>query len=83
LLLQANFISGLIILFERPIRVGDVVTIGDTTGAVSKIRIRATTIRDWGKQEFLVPNKEFITCRLLTWTLSDNLNRVTITVGVD
>ncbi len=79
----ANFISGLIILFERPVRVGDVVTIGDTTGSVSKIRIRATTIRNWDKQELLVPNKEFITGRLLNWTLSDNLNRIVITVGVD
>jgi potassium efflux system protein len=79
----ANFISGIIILFERPIRVGDVVTIGDTTGSVSRIRIRATTIRNWDKQELLVPNKEFITGRLLNWTLSDNLNRVVITVGAD
>jgi potassium efflux system protein len=79
----ANFISGIIILFERPVRVGDVVTIGDTTGSVSKIRIRATTIRNWEKQELLVPNKEFITGRLLNWTLSDNLNRIVITVGVD
>ena len=79
----ANFISGIIILFERPVRVGDVVTIGETTGTVSKIRIRATTIRNWEKQELLVPNKEFITGRLLNWTLSDNINRVVITVGVD
>jgi potassium efflux system protein len=79
----ANFISGIIILFERPIRVGDVVSIDETTGAVSKIRFRATTIRNWDKQELLVPNKEFITGRLLNWTLSDNLNRVVITVGAD
>jgi len=79
----ANFISGLIILFERPVRVGDIVTIGDTTGTVSKIRIRATTIRNWDKQELLVPNKEFITGRLLNWTLSDEINRVVIKVGVD
>jgi potassium efflux system protein len=79
----ANFISGLIILFERPVRVGDIVTIGDTTGVVTKIRIRATTIRNWDKQELLVPNKEFITGRLLNWTLTDPLNRVVITVGVD
>jgi len=78
----ANFISGLIILFERPVRVGDIVTIGDTTGTVSKIEIRATTIRNWDKQELLVPNKEFITGRLLNWTLTDQLNRVTIPVGV-
>jgi potassium efflux system protein len=78
----ANFISGIIILFERPVRVGDVVTIGDTTGAVTKIRIRATTIRNWDKQELLVPNKEFITGRLLNWTLSDKLNRIVLNVGV-
>lgn len=79
----ANFISGLIILFERPVRVGDIVSIGDTTGVVTKIQIRATTIRNWDKQELLVPNKEFITGRLLNWTLSDQVNRVVITVGVE
>jgi potassium efflux system protein len=79
----ANFISGLIILFERPVRVGDVVTVGDTTGVVTKIEIRATTIRNWDRQELLVPNKEFITGRLLNWTLTDQVNRLTIPVGVD
>lgn len=79
----ANFISGLIILFERPVRVGDVVTIEDTTGVVTNIQIRATTIRNWDKQELLVPNKEFITGRLLNWTLTDPLNRVTVNVGIE
>jgi potassium efflux system protein len=79
----ANFISGLIILFERPVRVGDVVTIGDTTGTVTKIRIRATTVRNWDHQELLVPNKQFITGQLLNWTLSDALNRIVIRLGVD
>lgn len=78
----ANFVSGLIILFERPIRVGDTVTVGETTGKVTRIRIRATTIRNWDKQELLVPNKEFITGRLLNWSLSDQTNRITIPVGV-
>ena len=78
----ANFISGLILLFERPIRVGDVVTIDETTGVVSRIRIRATTITNYDKQEFLVPNKEFITGRLINWTLSDKINRIIITLGV-
>lgn len=79
----ANFISGLIILFERPVRVGDVVTVGDTDGVVTKIRIRATTIRTWDRKELLVPNKEFVTSRLLNWSLSDQILRITITVGVD
>ena len=78
----ANFISGLIILFERPIRVGDVVTVGDTDGVVTRIQIRATTIRTWDRQELLVPNKEFITSRLLNWSLSDQTTRLRIPVGV-
>jgi potassium efflux system protein len=78
----ANFISGLIILFERPIRIGDVVTIGETEGTVTRIQIRATTIRTWDGMELLVPNKEFITGRLLNWTLSDQITRLNIPVGI-
>jgi potassium efflux system protein len=78
----ANFISGIILLFERPIRVGDVVTIDNISGKVSRIRIRATTITNWDKQELLIPNKEFITGRVINWTLTDNTNRVIIPVGV-
>lgn len=78
----ANFISGLIILFERPIRVGDVVTVGDVSGVVSRIRIRATTITDWDRKELVIPNKEFITGRVLNWTLTNQVNRVVIDVGV-
>ncbi|HRP98472.1 MAG TPA: mechanosensitive ion channel, partial [Rhodocyclaceae bacterium] len=78
----ANFVSGIILLFERPIRVGDTVTIDGTTGVVTKIRIRATTITNYDKQELVVPNKEFITGRLINWTLTDKMNRVMITVGL-
>ncbi len=78
----ANLVSGLIILFERPVRIGDVVTIGDVSGTVSRIQIRATTILDWDRKEYIVPNKEFVTGRLLNWTLSDKVNRVVISVGV-
>ncbi|RMG38578.1 MAG: hypothetical protein D6725_06915 [Planctomycetota bacterium] len=78
----ANFVAGLIILFEQPIRVGDIVTVGDVTGIVSRVRIRATTITNWDRKEFIVPNKEFITGRLLNWTLSDTINRIVINVGV-
>ncbi len=78
----ANFVSGLIILFERPVRIGDIVTIEGVTGVVSKIRIRASTITDWDRKEYLVPNKELVTGRLLNWTLSDTLNRIVIPVGV-
>ncbi len=72
----ANFISGLILLFERPIRVGDTVTVGDMTGTVSKIRIRATTVVDYDRREIVIPNKLFVTERLINWTLSDNIVRL-------
>lgn len=78
----ANFVAGLIILLERPIRVGDIVTVDEVTGVVSKIRIRATSITNWDRKEYVVPNKEFITGRLLNWTLSDKVNRVMVNVGV-
>ncbi|WP_010586969.1 mechanosensitive ion channel domain-containing protein [Schlesneria paludicola] len=77
-----NFVSGIILLFERPMRVGDVITISDTTGTVSRIRFRATTIVDGDRKELIVPNKEFITGRLLNWTLSDRVNRVGVKVVV-
>ena len=78
----ANFICGLILLFERPIRVGDTITVGSESGTVVRIRIRATTIRDWDHKELVVPNKELITSRLLNWSLSDSVTRLVITVGV-
>lgn len=78
----ANFVCGIILLFERPIRVGDVVTLGETTGVVTKISIRATRIRNWDRQELVIPNKELITGRIVNWTLTDKLNRVVVTVGV-
>jgi len=78
----ANFISGIIILFERPIRVGDYVSVGDNEGVVTRIKIRATTILTRDKKELLVPNKEFITEQLLNWSLSDTSTRLKIPVGV-
>lgn len=78
----ANFISGIIILFERPMRVGDTVTVGDQTGTVSRIRIRATTITGWDLKELIIPNKTFVTEQLTNWTLSNPLTRVTIFVTV-
>ncbi|RMD84828.1 MAG: hypothetical protein D6815_03365 [Candidatus Dadabacteria bacterium] len=78
----ANFVSGLIILLERPIRVGDTVTLGDVHGTVARIRIRATTIVDWDRKELIVPNKEFITGQLVNWTLSDQMLRVVVPVGI-
>jgi potassium efflux system protein len=78
----ANFISGLIVLFERPYGIGDTVTVGDISGTVTRIRIRATTIMDWDRKELIVPNKEFITGRLINWSLSDHIIRIKIPVGI-
>ena len=78
----ANFVAGIILLFERPIRVGDIVTIDEVTGVVSRVRMRATTVTNWDRKDYIVPNKDFITGRLLNWTLSDQVNRIVINVGV-
>ena len=78
----ANFVSGLIILFERPIRVGDIVTVGNVNGKVTKIRIRATWITGFDRKELVVPNKEFITNQLVNWSLSDAVLRLDIAVGI-
>ena len=80
--LVANFISGLILLFERPVRVGDIVSIDGVTGVVRRVQIRATTIRNWDRQDYIVPNKDLITGRVLNWTLTNAVNRVVINVGV-
>lgn len=78
----ANFVSGLILLFERPFRVGDIITIGEFTGRVTRIRTRATTILDFDNKEVVIPNKAFITDRLTNWTLTDSMTRLIIKVGV-
>lgn len=78
----ANFISGLILLFERPIRVGDTVTVNEMTGRVSRIRIRATTITDWDRRELIIPNKTFITDRLVNWTLTDQVTRIVLKLRI-
>ena len=78
----ANFVSGLIILFERPVRIGDTVTLGNLTGTVSKIRIRATTVTDFDRKEIIIPNKTFVTDQLINWSLSDTVTRVVLTFGV-
>ena len=77
-----NFVCGLILLFERPVRIGEVVTIQGGTGTVTRIRMRATTITNWDRQEFVVPNKNLITDTILNWTLSASVSRIVINIGV-
>jgi potassium efflux system protein len=78
----ANFICGIILLFERPIRVGDTVTVHDIEGVVTRIQMRATTITSWDRKDFIVPNKELVTGTMMNWTLTSPITRVTISVGV-
>ncbi|WP_118789243.1 mechanosensitive channel MscK [Haemophilus haemolyticus] len=78
----ANFVSGIILLFERPIRVGDTVTINDVSGTVAKIRIRAITLIDFDRKEVIVPNKSFVTGQVINWALSNTMTRLVINVGV-
>ncbi len=78
----ANFVSGLIILFERPIRVGDTVTVGETSGEVIQLNMRSTMIRDWDEKELIIPNKLFITDKIINWSLSSHVLRIIIKVGI-
>jgi len=78
----ANFISGLIILFERPIRIGDYITIGGISGTVSRIQIRATTLLDLDNKEILIPNQELISQQVVNWTLENPVTRLIIKVGI-
>ncbi len=78
----SNFVCGIILLLERPIRIGDVVTVGGTSGKVDRINIRATTIINADNQCMIVPNREFITGNLVNWTHKDKIVRVLLKVGV-
>lgn len=78
----ANFVSGIIILFERPVRVGDIVTINNLSGTVRDVRIRATMITDFDNRDVLLPNKSIITGEVTNWTLHDSVTRLVIPIGV-
>ena len=78
-----NFVSGLILLFERPVHVGDIIEVGDISGEVSSIGIRASTLRTWQGAEVIVPNAQLVTSSVTNWTLSDRTRRIDLPVGVD
>ena len=77
-----NFVSGLILLYERPVQLGDMVEVGGTTGEVRRIGIRSSTIRTPQGAEVIVPNSNLISDRVVNWTLSDRRRRMDIKVGV-
>ncbi len=80
--IASNFISGIILLFERPIQVGDRITVGDTQGDVEEINIRATTIRSLDNISIIVPNTEFVEGRVTNWSHGDLKVRMNVNVGV-
>lgn len=78
----SNFVSGLILLLERPIRVGDRVTVGDTEGDVIAINMRSTTIKSTTNISIIVPNSEFVASQVINWSHGDRKIRLDIVVGV-
>ncbi len=77
-----NFISGLILLFEQPIRRGDWIVVGNTEGYVKKISVRSTVISTFDRAEVIVPNSELISSQVTNWMYSDKFGRLRIPVGV-
>jgi len=80
--LTSNFISGLILLFERPIRIGDRITVGDTEGDVLAINMRSTTIQSLRNISIIVPNSAFISEQVINWSHGDPKIRIDLDVGV-
>jgi small-conductance mechanosensitive channel len=78
-----NFISGLILLFEQPVHVGDTIEVGDLQGEIRRIGIRASIVRTWHGADIIVPNAQFITEKVTNWTLRDQLRRIDLPVGVN
>jgi small-conductance mechanosensitive channel len=78
-----NFVSGLILLFERPIHVGDTVEIGNLQGEVKRIGIRSSIVRTWQGAEIIVPNSQLVSEQVTNWTLSDQLRRIDLPMGVN
>ena len=77
-----NFVSGLILLFERPVRIGDVIEFGNVSGWVRRIGIRSSAIETFDGAEVIVPNAQLIADRVTNWTFSANQRRIEIPVGV-
>ncbi len=78
----SNFISGLILVFERPIHVGDTVEVNNLLGTVNRIGVRSSSVMTFDGAEVIVPNNNLIANDLINWTLSDSIKRVEILIGV-
>ena len=80
--LTSNFISGIMLLFERHVQIGDRVTVAGTEGDVEEINIRSTTVRTLNNVSIIVPNSEFISANVINWSHGDIKVRLDIDVGV-
>lgn len=78
----SNFVSGLILLVERPVKVGDVVVLGDTWGRILTLGLRATIVETFDRSEIIIPNSDLITNQVTNWTRKDRISRMKIPVGV-
>ena len=78
----SNFVSGIILVFERPIQEGDTIEVGPLLGDVTSIGIRSSKVRTYDGSEVIVPNNNLISNEVINWTLSDRKRRSTIHVGV-
>ena len=77
-----NFVCGLIMLFERPVKVGDAIELGGQQGKIKKVGLRATVVQTYDNSEIVVPNSDLITNQVTNWTLAERLSRIRIPVGV-
>jgi potassium efflux system protein len=77
-----NFISGLILLAERPVRTRDWVTIGDKEGEVSEIGMRSVTVTTWDNQDVIIPNSDLVTNAFINWTRTNNIVRTVLYIGI-
>jgi potassium-dependent mechanosensitive channel len=78
----SNFVAGLILLIERPIKVGDWVVVGDKEGLIKRISVRSTEIQTFQRASVIIPNSELISSQVLNWTLKDKFGRVDIKIAV-
>jgi small-conductance mechanosensitive channel len=77
-----NFISGLILLFEQPVRIGDTIEMGEVWAEIKRIGLRSTTVRTFDESEVIIPNADLVSNLVTNWTLNNRQARLKIPVGV-
>jgi potassium efflux system protein len=80
--IATNFFGGLLLLIERPLRVGDIVTVGTNEGEVTRVGMRSVSVKTWNNQEVIIPNVDVVTSAFTNWTHSDSIVRTVLWIGV-